>query len=303
MANLEVYFDSKKSQRIFYVKRVFQQMFLYTFVSIFALFMIVPFWFMIVTSLKDLSDFRFEQATGMLNFFPSEPTWANYTAVFGTRGNFGIYYWNTIIVSVLGTTLTVITTILAAFAFARLEFKGKNFLFMILLATLMIPGEMFIITNFQTALAFEWQNTFRALILVNGVSVFYIFFLRQTFQQIPNELFLAAKVDGYGEFRYLLRVMIPIASPAIVTIVILNLMGAWNAFIWPTLIANGNNPITGQTMRLVANGLMALFQSEFSSEDTVKIAGSMVVTAPLFVFFLIFRKYIMRGVSRSGIKG
>jgi multiple sugar transport system permease protein len=303
MATNEVYFDSKKTQRIYYVKKTFQQVFLYLFVSTFALFMIVPFWFMIVTSLKDLSDFRFEQATGSLNFFPSEPTWANYTAVFGARGNFGIFYWNTIVVSVLGTTLTVVTTILSAFAFARLEFKGKNFLFMILLATLMIPGEMFIITNFQTALALGWQNTFRALILVNGVSVFYIFFLRQTFQQIPNELFLAAKVDGYGEFRYLLRVMIPIASPAIVTIVILNLMGAWNAFIWPTLIANGNNPITGQTMRLVANGLMALFQSEFSSEDTVKIAGSMVVTAPLFVFFLFFRKYIMRGVSRSGIKG
>jgi multiple sugar transport system permease protein len=258
---------------------------------------------MIVTSLKDLGDFRFEQATGILNFFPTEPTWDNYAAVFGTRGNFAVYYGNTIIVSVLGTLLTVTTTILSAFAFARLQFPGKNFLFMILLATLMIPGEMFIITNYQTALSLQWQNTFRALILVNGVSVFYIFFLRQNFQQIPNELFLAAKVDGYGEFRYLIRVMIPIAAPAIVTIVILNSMGAWNAFIWPTLVANGNNPMTGQTMRLVANGLMALFQSEFSSEDTVKIAGSMVVTAPLFVFFLIFRKYIMRGVSRSGIKG
>jgi multiple sugar transport system permease protein len=289
--------------RVYQVKKFFQQISLYSFITIFAFFMLVPFWFMIVTSLKDLGDFRFEQATGILNFFPTEPTWDNYAAVFGTRGNFAVYYGNTIIVSVLGTLLTVTTTILSAFAFARLQFPGKNFLFMILLATLMIPGEMFIITNYQTALALQWQNTFRALILVNGVSVFYIFFLRQNFQQIPNELFLAAKVDGYGEFRYLLRVMIPIASPAIVTIVILNSMGAWNAFIWPTLVANGNNPITGQTMRLVANGLMALFQSEFSSEDTIKIAGSMVVTAPLFVFFLIFRKYIMRGVSRSGIKG
>jgi multiple sugar transport system permease protein len=303
MATHEVYFDSQRSMRIYQVKKFFQQLSLYTFVTVFAFFMLVPFWFMIVTSLKDLGDFRFEQATGILNFFPVEPTWDNYAAVFGTRGNFAVYYGNTIIVSVLGTLLTVTTTILSAFAFARLQFPGKNFLFMILLATLMIPGEMFIITNYQTALALQWQNTFRALILVNGVSVFYIFFLRQNFQQIPNELFLAAKVDGYGEFRYLIRVMMPIAAPAIVTIIILNSMGAWNAFIWPTLVANGNNPITGQTMRLVANGLMALFQSEFSSEDTVKIAGSMVVTAPLFVFFLIFRKYIMRGVSRSGIKG
>jgi multiple sugar transport system permease protein len=303
MATHEVYFDSQRSMRIYQVKKFFQQLSLYTFITLFAFFMLVPFWFMIVTSLKDLGDFRFEQATGILNFFPTEPTWDNYAAVFGTRGNFAVYYGNTIIVSVLGTLLTVTTTVLSAFAFARLQFPGKNFLFMILLATLMIPGEMFIITNYQTALSLQWQNTFRALILVNGVSVFYIFFLRQNFQQIPNELFLAAKVDGYGEFRYLLRVMIPIAAPAIVTIIILNSMGAWNAYIWPTLVANGNNPMTGQTMRLVANGLMALFQSEFSSEDTVKIAGSMVVTAPLFVFFLIFRKYIMRGVSRSGIKG
>lgn len=303
MAQRDMYFETEKALRNYKTVRLIQQVVLYGFITLFAIFMLVPFYFMIVTSLKSLGDFRDEQATGVLNFFPTDPTWDNYAAVFGTRGNFAIYYLNTVIVSVVSTLFTITTTVLAAFAFARLEFPGKNFLFMVLLATLMIPGEMLIITNYQTALSLDWANTFRALILVHGVSVFYIFYLRQNFQQIPNELYLAAKVDGYGEFQYLIRVMIPVASPAIMTIIILNSMGAWNAYVWPTLIANGNNPLTGQTMRLVANGLMALFQSEFSSQDTVKIAGSMVVTAPLFIFFLMFRSFIMRGVSRSGIKG
>ena len=168
----------------------------------------------------------------------------------------------------------------------------------------MIPGEMMMITNFQTTMALNWKDTFAALILVHGVSVFYIFYLRQTFQQIPNELFLAAKVDGYGHFAYLWRCMIPIAMPTIVTIMILSLMGAWNAYIWPQLVASGTNPVFGNDMHLVSNGLMSKFQSsEFSSDDPAKITGSLFATIPLFIFFLVFRKYIMRGVSRSGIKG
>ena len=172
------------------------------------------------------------------------------------------------------------------------------------MATMMVPGEMMLITNYQTTMSLGWRNTFAALILVHGVSVFYIFYLRQTFQQIPNELFLAAKVDGYGHFQYLIKVMVPIAMPTIVTIMILSLMGAWNAYIWPNLVASGKNPYFGNDMHLVSNGLMAKFQaSEFASDDPAKICGSMFATVPLFIFFLIFRKYIMRGVSRSGIKG
>jgi multiple sugar transport system permease protein len=258
---------------------------------------------MVVTSLKIESQYQLELANRILNLFPSDVVWDNYATIFSTEVNFSRYFINTLIVAVASTLFTIVTTILASFAFARLEFKGKNFIFMILLATMMVPGQMLIITNYQTAVSFGWANTFSALIFVNSVSVFYIFFLRQSFQQIPNELFLAAKVDGYGEFAYLFKVMIPIAMPTIVTIIILSIMGAWNAYIWPTLIASGNNPNTGQTMRLVSNGLMSLFTSEYSSEETVKMAGSMVVTTPLFIFFLIFRKYIMRGVGRSGIKG
>ena len=172
----------------------------------------------------------------------------------------------------------------------------------------MIPGEMMMITNFQTTMSLNWKDTFAALIFVHGVSVFYIFYLRQTFQQIPNELFLAAKVDGYGHFSYLWKCMIPIAMPTIVTIMILSLMGAWNAYIWPQLVASGKHPwLFGKythDMHLVSNGLMAKFQStEFSSDDPAKVTGSLFATIPLFIFFLIFRKYIMRGVSRSGIKG
>jgi multiple sugar transport system permease protein len=219
--------------------------------------------------------------------------------------NFGVFFLNTFIVAVGSTTVTVVTAVLAAFAFARLQFKGKEALFALLLATMMIPGEMMVITNYMTVRMMGWMNTFAALILVHGVSVFYVFYLRQTFQQIPNELYLAAKVDGVSDLGYLWKVMIPIAMPTIVTIIILSLMGAWNSYVWPLLVANGGWKYNKDySMQLVSNGLMSLFTSDIADgQDAIKIAGSMVVTFPLFVFFLIFRKYIMRGVSRSGIKG
>jgi multiple sugar transport system permease protein len=180
------------------------------------------------------------------NIGKSNYTLQNYMTIFtyknsitGEGINFGLYYANTLYVAVVGTIFTLITTILASFAFARCEFKGKNLLFTILLATMMIPGEMMVITNYQTVASLSWKNTYAALIFVHGVSVFYIFYLKQTFQQIPNELFLAAKVDGYGHFQYLWKVMVPVAMPTIVTIAILSLMGAWNAYIWPNLVAPG----------------------------------------------------------------
>lgn len=193
---------------------------------------------------------------------------------------------------------------MAAFAFARLNFKGKDALFALLLATMMIPGEMMVITNFMTVNQLDWTNTFAALILVHGVSVFYIFYLRQTFQQIPNELYLAAKVDGVGDIGYLWKVMIPIAMPTITTIIILSMMGAWNSFIWPNLVADGYWKYNeNHSMMLVSNGLRAMFAQNAAKFDAIKIAGSMVISIPLFIVFILFRKYIMRGVSRSGIKG
>ena len=319
MAEHEVYFTSPKQIALYKVQKIFTQVLLYLFLTIFGLFIIFPFFYMIVTSLKSEVLYDSEAARKIISLMPQFEsvyslndqgsfvrTWQlfnNYRIVLDSSNNFFMYYMNTIIVAVISTAFTVVTAVLAAFAFARLEFKGKNLLFTIILATMMVPGEMMVITNFQTAATWGWQNTYAALIFVHGVSVFYIFYLRQTFQQIPNELFLAAKVDGYGHFRYLWRVAVPIGMPTRITIIILSLMGSWNAYIWPNLIASGTNPIFGHNMRLVSNGLMALFQGDFSSEDTIKVAASMIITLPLFIFFLIFRKFIMRGISRSGIKG
>lgn len=307
----------------------------YTFLAFFAFVILAPFIFMVTTSLTDPMSYNSSVTSGSVSLITTNPSLVNFRLILGglkpgdpgyaqlpadlvntmsgSKVNFMPYFLNTFIVAVVATAFTVVTTVFTSFAFARLEFKGKNALFALFLATMMVPGEMMIITNYQTVngmfgLTGGMLNTFFPLIFVHGISVFYIFQLRQTFQQIPNELFLAAKVDGYGEFRYLWRVMIPLGMPTIVTIIILNVMGSWNAYVWPTLVANGNHKFLMDygiewTMRLVSNGLMSLFQSDYRSFDTVKIAGSMVISAPLFVVFIFFRKYIMRGVSRSGIKG
>lgn len=316
-----MYFADESARRRYIAINIVKKVFLYLFITIFALFMLTPFLFMIFASLVDAT--AFEQFTLFADFSKlgfENWTFSNYQAIFAktyinnlgkevARSSFAQYFLNTIIVAVSSTAVTVVTAVLAAFAFARLEFKGKNLLFALLLATMMIPGEMMVITNYQTTIQLDWKFTFSALIFVHGVSVFYIYYLRQTFQQIPNELYLAAKVDGVTDIGYLFKVMIPIAMPTIMTILILSLMGAWNSFIWPNLVANGNwlqgkGVKTNYDMRLVSNGLMSLFSSDIAKgQDAIKIAGSMVVTAPLFVFFIVFRKYIMRGVSRSGIKG
>lgn len=321
MAEHAMYFADESARRRYIAINIVKKVFLYLFITIFALFMLTPFLFMIFASLVDAT--AFEQFTLFADFSKlgfENWTFSNYQAIFAktyinnlgkevARSSFAQYFLNTIIVAVSSTAVTVVTAVLAAFAFARLEFKGKNLLFVLLLATMMIPGEMMVITNYQTTIQLDWKFTFSALIFVHGVSVFYIYYLRQTFQQIPNELYLAAKVDGVTDIGYLFKVMIPIAMPTIMTILILSLMGSWNSFIWPNLVANGNwlqgkGVKTNYDMRLVSNGLMSLFSSDIAKgQDAIKIAGSMVVTAPLFVFFIVFRKYIMRGVSRSGIKG
>lgn len=316
MAEHALYFADEAALRRFKAKQIVLKVLLYLFLTIFALFMLLPFIFMIMASLIDAAAFeRFTLYAEFDKLGFGNWTFHNYELIFATkyqnnlgvwvsRPSFAQYFLNTLIVAIGSTTVTVVTAVLAAFAFARLEFKGKDLLFTLLLATMMVPGEMMVITNYQTTVQLNWKFTFAALILVHGVSVFYIFYLRQTFQQIPNELYLAAKVDGVGDVGYLFKVMIPIAMPTIMTIVILSLMGSWNSFIWPMLVANGNHQGTNYDMKLVSNGLMSLFSSDVAKgQDAVKIAGSMVVTAPLFVFFICFRKYIMRGVSRSGIKG
>ena len=213
--------------------------------------------------------------------------------------NLGTLFRNTVYVGLVSTGLSLIITVLSAFAFARLEFKGKNTLFAFLLATMMIPGELFTITNYQTVNDFGWMHTYTVLIVPFLVSVFYIYLLKQNFMQIPNELYLAAKVDGTSDLKYLWRVMIPLALPTLISITILKMMGSWNTYVWPKLVAND------EAHRLITNGLRALsFVDEGGKPDIpVQMAAVSIVSAPLFMVFIFLRKYIMKGVSRSGIKG
>lgn len=265
----------------------------YTFLIAVAIAVLFPFYWMIISSLKTYDEYSWT----IPSFWPTQVMWSNYAKAFEV-GNLGTLFKNTVIVGVVSTLLSLVITILAAFAFARLEFKGKNILFAGLLATMMIPGEMFTITNYITVSKLDWMDTYTALIVPFLVSVFYIYLLRQNFMQIPNELYLAAKVDGTSDFKYLLKVMIPLAAPTLISITILKMMGAWNSYVWPRLVANTSIP-------LVSNGLRgtAFTDSTGLTNYPQQMAAVALVSAPLFIVFLFFRKYIMKGVSRSGIKG
>lgn len=274
---------------------VFGTILRYIFLIFVAIAVLFPFYWMINSSLKTIEEYRLSVPT----FWPKQVMWSNYAAAFQI-GNLGTLFKNTVIVGVVSTILSLIVTILSAFAFARLEFKGKNILFGALLATMMIPGEMFTITNYITVVKFQWLNTYTALIVPFLVSVFYIYLLRQNFMQIPNELYLAAKVDGTSDFKYLCKVMIPLALPTIISITILKMMGAWNSYVWPRLVAND------EMHKLVSNGLRGLAFTDAATNETnypQQMAAVAIVSAPLFAVFIFLRKYIMKGVSRSGIKG
>ena len=269
------------------------QVLLYTFLAVMALIVIFPFYWMIISSLKSTVEYRLP----VPSLFPREIMWGNYVEAF-SAANLGRLFLNTVYVGIVSTILSLVITVLSAFAFARLEFKGKNTLFAALLATMMIPGELFTITNYVTVTKFGWIDTFTVLIVPFLVSVFYIYLLRQNFLQIPNELYLAAKVDGTGDFKYLCKVMIPLSLPTLISITILKMMGAWNSYIWPRLVT------TSDDMRLITNGLRDAFTDMSGQANIpVQMAAVAVVSAPLFLVFIFLRKYIMKGVSRSGIKG
>ena len=267
----------------------------YIFLFAMAIIIIFPFYWMIISSLKTVSEYRLAVPT----LFPKFIDWKNYVEVFTNKDLLlGQLFANTLYVGVVSTILSLIITVLSAFAFARLEFKGKNVLFAFLLATMMIPGELFTITNFQTVYTFDWLNTYTVLIVPFLVSVFYIYLLRQNFLQIPNELYLAAKVDGTTDLKYLWKVMIPLSLPNLISITILKMMGAWNSYMWPRLVAND------QAHRLITNGLRSAFTDASGNTDIpVQMAAVGLVSLPLFLVFVFLRKYIMKGVSRSGIKG
>ena len=275
------------------VVKIIVQALLYTFLGIMALIIVFPFYWMIISSLKSTPEYRLAVPT----LFPKEIMWGNYAEAF-TAANLGRLFLNTVIVGVVSTVLSLVITVLSAFAFARLEFKGKNTLFAALLATMMIPGELFTITNYVTVTKFGWIDRYVVLIVPFLVSVFYIYLLRQNFMQIPNELYLAAKVDGTGDFKYLWKVMIPLSLPTLISITILKMMGAWNSYVWPRLVT------TSEEMRLITNGLRDAFTDMSGQADIpAQMAAVTVVSIPLFLVFIFLRKYIMKGVSRSGIKG
>ena len=267
--------------------------FTYAFLIAMALIVLFPFYWMIISSLKTLDEYRLSVPT----FWPTRVMFGNYAEAF-TTANLGKLFLNTAYVGVVSTLLSLVITVLSAFAFARLEFKGRETLFSALLATMMIPGELFTITNYLTVSQLGWLNSFKVLIIPFLVSVFYIFLLRQNFLQIPNELYLAAKVDGTSDLKYLWKVMVPLSLPTLISITILKMMGAWNSYIWPRLVAND------EAHRMITNGLRNAF-TETSGDVNypVQMAAVAIVSAPLFLVFVFLRKYIMAGVSRSGIKG
>lgn len=280
------------------VVRTIVQILLYLFLGIMALIVLFPFYWMIISSLKSLDEYRQSVPT----FFPRKILWHNYAEAFST-GSLGQLFLNTMYVGVVSTVLSLVITVLSAFAFARLEFKGKNILFGALLATMMIPGELFTITNYGTvSQVFKWTSnggTFIVLIVPFLVSVFYIYLLRQNFLQIPDELYYAAKVDGTSDLKYLWKVMIPLAMPTLISITILKMMGAWNSYVWPRLVV-GNDV----NHSLITNGLRNAFTDVNGDANIpVQMAAVAMVSLPLFMVFIFLRKYIMKGVSRSGIKG
>ena len=265
----------------------------YAFLIAMALIVLFPFYWMIISSLKSLEEYRLNVPT----FFPRQILFSNYAEAF-TTASLGRLFYNTMIVGVVSTILSLIITVLSAFAFARLEFKGRDAMFGALLATMMIPGELFTITNYSTVTQLGWMNTYTVLIVPFLVSVFYIFLLRQNFLQIPNELYLAAKVDGTSDLKYLWKVMVPLSLPTLISITILKMMGAWNSYIWPRLVAND------EAHRMITNGLRNAFTETTGDVNyPVQMAAVAIVSAPLFLVFVFLRKYIMAGVSRSGIKG
>ena len=272
---------------------VLVQVFLYLFLLVMAVVVLFPFYWMIISSLKTLDEYRMSVPT----FFPRRVMFSNYLEAFSSA-NLGRLFLNTLYVGVVSTILSLVITILSAFAFARLEFAGKNALFAALLATMMIPGELFTITNYSTVTKLGWINTYTVLIVPFLVSVFYIYLLRQNFMQIPDELYLAAKVDGTSDLKYLCKVRIPLSLPTLISITILKMMGAWNSYIWPRLVANDENH------RMITNGLRNAFTETTGDVNyPVQMAAVALVSFPLFLVFVFLRKYIMKGVSRSGIKG
>ena len=286
--------DYEKIEQRVKVKQGIVKTLTYVLLTFWGIVVLFPFFWMVLTSIKSYGEYNSEYIP---KFYSSNPTIQNYLDAF-TQVSLAQYFLNTLIFTVITTAVMLVVITLAAFAFARLEFKGKDALFVVFLSMMMIPNELVIITNFVTITDLDMRNTFAGLILPSIMSVFYLYLLKETFQQIPDNLYQAAKVDGTSDFKYLLRVMIPIAKPTLVTITILKVIECWNSYVWPRLITDD------AAYFLVSNGIQEIRENGFGRENIpAMMAAVVVITLPLIILFLIFRNKIMEGVSRGGTKG
>ncbi|HIY62135.1 MAG TPA: carbohydrate ABC transporter permease [Candidatus Mediterraneibacter stercoripullorum] len=286
--------DFEKVQKKTDAENKIQKAVTYILLTIWALIVLFPFYWMILTSVKSYGAYNAEHTPA---FFTLSPTIQNYVDAFTTVPLVG-YLLNTVIFAVITTAIMVVVSTLAAYAFARLEFKGKNLVFTLFLALMMIPSELVVITNFVTITNLDLRNTMTGLVLPSVTSVFYIYLLKENFEQVPDELYRAAKVDGTSDLKYLWKVMIPICRPTIVTITILKIIECWNSYVWPRLITDD------QAYYLVSNGIQEIRENGFGRENIpAMMAAVVVISVPLIILFLIFRNKIMEGVSRGGMKG
>ena len=266
----------------------------YALLGVWALIVLFPFYWMILTSVKSYSQYSGEFVP---QFITLSPTMENYLTAF-TAVPLAKYLLNTVIFTVATTAIMLVVTVLAAFGFSRMSFRGRDVAFTVFLSMMMIPNELVIITNFLTVTQLDWRNTFEGLILPSVTSVFYIYLLKENFSQVPDELYWAAKVDGTSDLKYLLKVMVPICRPTLVTITVLKAIECWNSFVWPRLITDDPE------YYLVSNAIQTIRESGFGRENIpAMMAAVVVISAPLIVLFLIFRKQIMSGVARGGTKG
>ena len=292
--NMSNQLDYTKIERSEKARKTALNIVIYVLLTFWAVMVLFPFYWMILSSVKSYSAYNSEYIPQL---FTLSPTFENYAEAF-TAVPLAKYFLNTLIFTVATTALMMIVTVLAAFAFARLNFRGKNAAFVVFLSLMMIPNELVIITNFVTITNMDLRNTFMGLILPSVTSVFYIYLLRENFAQIPDELYYAAKVDNTSDLKFLFKVMIPICRPTLVTIAILKVIECWNSYVWPRLITDD------QAYFLVSNGIQEIRENGFGRENIpAMMAAVVVISVPLIVLFLVFRKKIMAGVARGGTKG
>ena len=286
--------EYQKIERRARTGRIFSNIVIYTLLALWGLVVLFPFYWMLLTSVKSYGSYNAEHVP---SFFTLSPTLQNYVDAF-TTVNLGKYLLNTLVFTLATTAIMLAVITLSAFAFARLEFRGKNLVFTLFLSLMMIPNELVIITNFTTVTDLGLRNTFLGLILPSVTSVFYIYLLKENFSQIPDELYYAAKVDGTSDLRYLRRVMIPICRPTLITIITLKIIECWNSYVWPRLITDDPD------YYLVSNGIQEIRENGFGRENiAAMMAAVVVISVPLILLFLIFRRKVMAGVARGGTKG